>query len=124
MEPAFLVPETTIHANGESPAIELPTPPPDSLLVTLGLTKVVEQEALLVSIQGSSDGLTWGAAPLAFFPQKFYTGVSAVLLDLRRHPDIRFIRAQWKASRWGRGDKTPSFTFYVFIEPTAAVTAG
>jgi hypothetical protein len=116
----FLVPETTVHANGESSPLVVTAVsdnPAASVLITLGITKVVEQEALTFSIHGSPDGTTWGAAPLAALPQKFYTGVSSVVLDLAKHPEARYIRAQWKVARWGRGDKTPSFTFYVFAEP-------
>jgi hypothetical protein len=117
MLPAFLVPETTAHASGESAPLELNRERPDALLVTLGITHVVEQEALLVSIYGSADAVAWDAKPLALFPQKFYTGVSTIVLDLIAQPHVSFLRAQWKTARWGRGDKTPTFTFYVFIEP-------
>jgi hypothetical protein len=116
----FLVPETTVHTNGEGSAFALAAlsdSPAGSVLITLGITKVVEQQALTISIHGSPDGAQWTAAPLAALPQKFYTGVSSLVLDLRKHPDVRYIRAQWKVARWGRGDKTPSFTFYVFAEP-------
>ena len=117
MQPAFLVPESSVYANGQGPAVELSPPSPDSILVTLGITKTVEQEFLQVSIHGSSDGVNWQAVPLSVFPQKFYSGVSAVLMDLKAHPDVIYLRAQWKVNRWGRGDKTPNFRFYVFAEP-------
>ena len=116
----FLVPETTVHTNGESSSLALAAlsdSPVVSALITLGITKVVEQEVLTLSMHGSPDGATWTAAPLAAFPQKFYTGVYSLVIDLGKHPDTRYIRAQWKVARWGRGDKTPSFTFYVFVEP-------
>src|SRR6185437_4799123 len=117
MNPAFLIPETITHANGESLPMDLNGARPDALLVTLGITHVIEQEGLLVSLHGSSDGVTWDAAPLGVFPQKFYTGISTIVLDLTVHPQVAFLRAQWKAVRWGRGDKIPNFTFYVFVEP-------
>lgn len=117
MAPVFLVPETTTHTGGEGAATALGDAPPASVMVTLGLTHVIEQEALTVSVQGSSDGSNWAAPALVSFPQKFYTGVSSVFIDLSKHSDIRFLRAVWKAQRWGRGDKTPTFTFYVFAEP-------
>ncbi len=115
MESAFLVPEQTVHANGESQSAEVSDA--RTLLVTLGITGVVEQEFLLVALQGSKDASDWSAAPLLSFPQKFYTGVSSILLNLEANPDVKYIRAQWKIKRWGRGDQTPSFTFYLFIEP-------
>jgi hypothetical protein len=117
MLPAFLVPETTTHANGEGAPVELNRERPDALLVTLGITHAVEQEGVLVSIFGSADGIAWDASPLGAFPQKFYTSVSTIVLDLAAQPHVLFLRAQWKLVRWGRGDKTPSFTFYVFAEP-------
>ena len=117
MSPAFLVPETIAHANGESLPLDLNGARPDALLVTLGITHVIEQEGLLVSIYGSADGATWEAVPLGVFPQKFYPGISTIVLDLTVHRHVLFLRAQWKTVRWGRGDKTPSFTFYVFVEP-------
>ena len=93
-------------------------------MVTLGVTKIVEQEALLVSIHSSADGSTWSATPVAVFPQKFYTGVSTLVVDLAAHPNAAYLRAQWKVGRWGRGDKTPSFRFYVFVESASALKAG
>ena len=116
MDPVFLVPETTVHGAGEGEAADLGSTPPESVLVTLGITRVVEQEALMVSVHGSADGTAWNTNALGWYPQKFYTGVSSSLIDLSTYPGVRFLRAQWKVQRWGRGDKTPRFTFYVFAE--------
>lgn len=115
MQPVFLVPEATVHANGEGAAAPLPSPRPDALLVTQGITSVIEQEYLAVTIDGSADGAAW--APLTAFPQKFYPGVAAMMVDLKAHPEVAYIRAHWKVARWGRGDKIPCFRFYVFAEP-------
>ena len=124
MLPAFLVPETTVHENGAGPVLEI-RDTRDAILLTMGIERVVEQESLLVGIYGSADGITWDTAPLIEFPQKFYTGTSAVVLDTAAYPEVRFIRAQWKTTRWGRGSKTPTFQFYIFAEAMpAAVTAG
>src|SRR5579875_788871 len=117
MEPVFLVPEQTVHANGEAAAVEISGV--QSVLITFGITAAVEQQFLQLSVQGSIDGTEWAASPLLAFPQKFYPGVSSVLLDLQAHPAVRYLRAQWKTKRWGRGDQTPGFTFYVFAEPVA-----
>lgn len=116
MLPQFLVPETMIHANGQGDSIAVADGHPAAVLVTLGITEVVEQEGIIVSVYGSFDGAAWDTAPLASFPQKFYTGVSTIVLDLAAHPGVQYLRAQWKTVRWGRGDKTPSFRFYVFAE--------
>lgn len=110
----YLVPEnTTITAKGEGQPVEIGATHHRVFLVLLTITKQVEQEALDVGVFGSADGATWGAKPLLSFPQKFYTGETPLLLDLREQPDVRFLRAQWDATRWGRGSETPSFTFGV-----------
>jgi hypothetical protein len=110
---AFLVPETTIHENGNGPPLELSAGP---LLVTLGVLQAVEQETLQLAVFGSKDGAEWNADPLVSFPEKFYPGVSAVYVDPSAC-GVRFVRAQWKVNRWGRGSKTPTFRFYVAVEP-------
>jgi hypothetical protein len=122
MVPAFLVPELTVVANGESPALDV-SGISEPLLLTLGIEHVVEQESLLLGIHGSVDGTAWAPNSLVEFPQKFYRGLSAVVLDLAAHADVRFVRAQWKLNRWGRGDKTPEFRFYLFAEPISAELA-
>lgn len=116
MAPGFLVPQTTAHANGDGTGVPVAPNRPGSLLVTLGVTKVVEQEVLHVFIQGSPNGSDW-TERLAVFPEKFYTGVSSLVIDLSQHAEVEYVRAQWKVARWGRGDKTPTFEFYVFAEP-------
>jgi hypothetical protein len=113
--PAFLIPETTIHENGTGDALDLDEDA-TAILVTLGITQTVEQESLLMSLHGSLDGTEWGATPLVSFPQKFYDGVSSVLLDRAELSPFRYLRAQWKTNRWGRGSKTPTFRVYVFAE--------
>ncbi|HUS08807.1 MAG TPA: hypothetical protein VMZ52_21060 [Bryobacteraceae bacterium] len=116
MLPNFLFPEQTATANGAGPAIEIGDSAGGVLQVTLGITDVVEQESLDVSIWGSADGLDFGLKPIAAFPQKFYAGVYTVLLDLQKVPDFRFLQVHWKMHRWGHWGATPKFTFYVFGE--------
>lgn len=87
--------------------------------MTLGIAKVIEQESLAITIHGSADGQEWSPSPLATFPQKFYVGVSSLLVNLTGHPEVRFLRAEWKVNRWGRGDKTPMFEFYLFARLAA-----
>ncbi len=120
--PAFLVPETIVHENGASPSLDLGESPVPVLL-TLGILEVVEQESLLLGIYGSTDGIDWGSEQLVGFPEKFYPGLSAVYLDAAAR-GTRFIRAQWKVNRWGRGSKTPAYRLYLFAEPVNPATAG
>ena len=64
MYEAFLVPEITIEAAGESEPVALGGGAGKALLLTLAITGIVEQESLDVSIWGSADGAEWGAKPL------------------------------------------------------------
>ena len=119
----FLFPETVVRDDGAGYAVGLATAQGTALEITLGITRIQEQESLDVSIWGSADGSDWGAKPLSAFPQKFYCATYPVLLDLTAHPEVRFLRAEWKMNRWGRGDPKPLFAFYVFAEQTADVFA-
>ena len=108
----FLVAEkTVVTAKGDGPAVDVGGAVGRVFLLTLEITKIIEQESLDVSIYGSTDGTTWGAKPIVAFPQKFYRGQTPVLLDLTAHPDVKFVRAHWEVARWGRGVETPMFEF-------------
>ena len=48
----------------------------------------------------------------------------SLLLDLSQHPEIRYLRVQWKMNRWGRGEPTPLFGFYLVAQDANAVVAG
>jgi hypothetical protein len=88
--------------------------------LSLNITGIVEQESLDVSIQGSADGTTWGPKPVTNFPQKFYLAQHPLLLDVTGHPEVKFLRAHWEVSRWGRGSETPMFEFNVTIKEVPA----
>jgi hypothetical protein len=118
MLPSFLIPERIVREAGSGPALQVP-PASRMLQVTLGINRIIEQESLDVAIVGSADGANWNTKPLVKFPQKFYCGTYTMLLDLSETPDVRFIRAEYKMNRWGRGEPQPLFGFYVFIEDTA-----
>jgi hypothetical protein len=102
---------TLVSAKGDSPGVDLSGAASRVFLLTLEITKIIEQESLDVSILGSSDGTTWGAKPVVAFPQKFYCGEYHLLLDLTAHPDVKIVRAHWEVARWGRGTETPMFEF-------------
>src|SRR5215467_12601548 len=116
MLPEFILPETTVREAGEGPVIDLGTNQCGALLLTLGITRIIEQESLDLSLWGSSDNADWGGKPLATFPQKFYCGTYQVLLDLSERPDVRYLRAKWAVNRWGKGDATPLFDMYLFVK--------
>ncbi|MBS1872856.1 MAG: hypothetical protein JSU00_06555 [Acidobacteria bacterium] len=121
MLPNFLLPETVTSQNGAGPTFELGAAAASKLTLTLGITRIIEQESLDIEIFGSADGSTWSEKPILQFPQKFYCGAYSMQLDLSRHPDFRYLRVNYKVNRWGRGDAKPLFGFYVFGEETASV---
>ncbi len=111
-----LVPaRTVVTANGDGAPVDLGGAGHRVFLLLLTISGIVEQEALDVSIQGSADGATFDK-PLAKFPQKFYRGDHPLLLDLTGHPDVKFARAHWEVSRWGRGSLTPMFEFHLALK--------
>ena len=110
----FLLPEMVVRENGAGPELEIQGA--GTLLLTLGITRIVEQESLQVSVWGSSDGNDWGAYPIVVFPQKFYCGTYSLLVDLSGKTGIRFLRARWDVNRWSRADATPLFGFYLSVQ--------
>lgn len=112
----FLVPEkTVVNAKGDGPIVDVSNASNRVFLLSLNITGIVEQESLDVSIHGSADGTTWSTKPVTNFPQKFYQAQHPLLLDLTGHADVKFLRAHWEVSRWGRGSETPMFEFNVTI---------
>jgi len=119
MLPQFLLPETTVREAGTGPEISLGDQQGETLVLTLGITRIIEQESIDISIWGSSDGSDWGTKPLATFPQKFYCGTYQILLDLSDRPEIKRLRVKWAVNRWGKGDPKPLFTVYLFVQSMA-----
>lgn len=116
MLPNFLVPEVVVREAGTSPEMSVGSAQGGLLLLTLGITRIIEQQSLDIAICGSADNLDWSAKPLIAFPQKFYCGTYQLIFDLSHHPDVKFLRAKWQVSRWGRGDPKPLFGIYLFVQ--------
>jgi hypothetical protein len=116
MLPQFLLPETTVREAGTGPNISLDQKQGGTLILTLGITRIIEQQSIDISIWGSADGLDFGTKPLVTYPQKFYCGTYQILLDMSDHPDVRFVRVKWQVNRWGKGDPKPLFTIYLFAQ--------
>jgi hypothetical protein len=117
MDGIILVPSgTVVTAKGDGQAVDLGPGSGRTFLVTVTITKIIEQESLDVSIYGSADGATWSAKSIAAFRQEFYAGEYPLLLDLGAHTDVKFIRAHWEVARWGRGTETPMFEFGVSMK--------
>lgn len=121
MSETVLVPaNSVVTAKGDGAAVDVSGAANRVFLVTLTITKIIEQESLDVSVYGSADGAAWGAKSIAAFPQKFYCGESPMLLDLTAHADVTFVRAHWDVARWGRGTETPMFEFGVTMKEVPA----
>ena len=123
MLPSFLLTESVARQDGAGPEVGLGATAGKPLLLTLGITQSIEQESLDVAVYGSTDGQKWGEKPLIAFPQKFYCGTYSLLLDLSTQPEVKYLRVQWKMSRWGRGEPTPLFGFYLFAQEANAMAA-
>ncbi|MCL6567125.1 MAG: hypothetical protein K6U09_11970 [Acidobacteriia bacterium] len=100
---------TVVEANGEASPVEISASTTRTFLCTLEIFQTIEQQSLDLSIWGSADGQDFGRMPLLKFPQRFYRGVTRLLLDVTLRPEVRFLRARWEVNRWGRVAPTPRF---------------
>ena len=116
----FLLPESIARADGTGPEIDLGSKRGKLLVLTLGITRILEQERLEVTVLGSADGENWDSKPLAKFPPKFYCGLYSILLNLGSRPDVRCLRIHWTMSRWSKRESMPMFGFYVYAEESGA----
>jgi hypothetical protein len=105
----FLLPESVARQDGAGAEIALEADRGKPLLLTLGIHCTVEEESLEISVWGSPDKRNWKL--LQVFPQKFYCGTYSLPLDLKCHPEVRFLKAQWRMNRWGAGETPPLFGF-------------
>jgi hypothetical protein len=119
MLPEFLLPETTVREAGTGPELHLGDQQGTTLILTLGITRIIEQESIDISIWGSTDAADWGTKPIVSFPQKFYCGTYQLVVDLADRPDVQYLRAKWGVNRWGKGDPKPLFTVYLFVQAMA-----
>jgi hypothetical protein len=118
---AVLVPaKTAVSAKGDGAAVDVSGSRNRVFLLTLSITKIIEQESLDLMIYGSADGAAWEPKPIAAFAQKFYCEETPLLLDLTAHPEVKFVRAHWEVARWGRGIETPMFEFGVTMREVPA----
>ncbi len=120
MRSITLLPEVIAQADGVGPTAALGSAAGKLLVLTLEITRSVEQESLEVEVWGSTDGTTWGEKPITVLPPKYYCGMYSVLINLSRKPEIRFVRLAWKMKRWARADNMPLFAFSSFVEESGA----
>jgi hypothetical protein len=121
MNEQVLVPAGTVASvKGDGSGVDVSGASNRVFLVTLTITKIIEQESLDLSVFGSADGTTWEPKSIAAFPQQFYCGEWPLLLDLTAHAGVKFVRAHWEVARWGRGTETPMFEFGVTMKEVPA----
>src|ERR1051325_4075734 len=114
---AMLVPSNTVvTAKGDGAPVDISSAPGKVCLLTLRISRIIEQEALDGSVWGSPDGANFGQKPLVSFPQKFYAGEHPRIIDLSAHPEIKWLRAHWEVNRWGRGSEVPMFGFQLSLK--------
>jgi len=119
--PTFLLKERVVRSDGSGPVIELGPDAGKLLVLTLGITRIVEHQSLEVSVWGSADGEDWGRHPIARYPQKLYCGLYSTLLNLSARPDVSYVRVQWQMHRLSKsGDSAPLFGFYAYVEESGA----
>ncbi|MGB7133442.1 MAG: hypothetical protein WBD59_21705 [Candidatus Sulfotelmatobacter sp.] len=112
--------KTVVSAKGDGASVDLSAANSRIFLVVLHVSRIIEQEAIEISIMGSADGATWDPKPVLVFPQKFYCGQDPLLTDLTQHPNVKYIRAHWEVARWGRGTETPMFEFGLKLQEVPA----
>src|ERR1700739_819435 len=112
-----LIPENSLlREKGDGAGDDVSPAGVKTLLLALNITEVLEQQSLDVAVWGSPDGAAWGEKPLLSFPQKFYRGQHPLLLDLSKHPGIRFLRAHWQVGRWGHHAEGPRFEVQLSVQ--------
>jgi hypothetical protein len=116
---------TRLTANGDGEGLNIDSSQTRTFLCSMDITEQIEQESVDVSIWGSVDGQDWGKMPLLKMPQRFYRGDTRQVLDLAMKPEIRFLRAKWELTRWGRVAPHPVFVlgFYLIEIPAFASQA-
>ncbi|MGD1094855.1 MAG: hypothetical protein ABSB35_23035 [Bryobacteraceae bacterium] len=110
----FLIPETIATEDGIGKVLTLGGRRGKPLLLNLEITQIIQQESLDISIWGSGNEQHW--RQLVTFPQKSYCGSYLAQLDLACHEEIRYLRAQWRLSRWGEGEPAVLAGFNLSIE--------
>jgi hypothetical protein len=125
VEFGLIPPGTRLTANGDGEALNIDSSQTRTFLCSMDITEQIEQESVDVSIWGSVDGQDWGKMPLLKMPQRFYRGDTRQVLDLAMKPEIRFLRAKWELTRWGRVAPHPMFVlgFYLIEIPAFASQA-
>ena len=118
----FLLPETVSRQDGMGEVMEVDSEfESRTVRLTLGITRIIAQENLDVSVWGSEDGEHWQL--LLTFPQKFYCGTYSTVLNLSRRPNVKYLRAEWRMGRLIQDQRAPLFEFYLMAGELREVAA-
>lgn len=122
MPPISLLKENLFQIDGVSSSIDISRASGKLFVLTLGITRILEQESLEVSVWGSPDGIKWLPKALASFPPKSYCGLYSILLNLSARREARFARVQWKMNRWSKypAQSPKMCAFYLDAEESGA----
>src|ERR1700689_5337493 len=123
VEFVLIPPGTRLTANGEGQPFDISSSQTRTFICAMEITDQLEQESVDISVWGSADGHDFGKMPLLKMPQRFYRGETRQVLDLARKPEVRFIRAKYDLTRWGRVAPHPMFVLGFQVREIPAFTA-
>src|ERR1700684_2071784 len=118
VEFVLIPPGTRLTSNGEGQPFDVSASQTRTFICSLEITDQMEQESVDVSVWGSADGQDFGKMPLLKMPQRFYRGETRQVLDLSLKPEVRFIRARYELTRWGRVAPHPMFVLGFQVSET------
>jgi hypothetical protein len=118
----LILPGTRLSASGEGHAFEIAASETRVFMCTMFITEQIEQESVDISVWGSADGQDFGKLPVLKMPQRFYRGETRQILDLTLKPEVKFLRAKWELTRWGRGAPHPVFVLGFNLSEIPAFT--
>lgn len=122
MSPIFLVTEQVFSESGEGQAISLDNSPDGPLQLTLGITQILQQENVEVSVWGSTDRREWSR--IASFPHKSYCGTYSMVLGTLLQRNLKYLKARWSMERWASVKKDALVSFYLLAEDAKVRVAG
>lgn len=117
----LLLEETFADEDGFGPIYPLVGQQGKLLILTLGITRIIERDSILTSIWGSEDGKDWGLTPLASYTPKYYCGLYSITLNLASRPEVQYLRVHWHVTTWkGRKEQYPVCGFYVAADASGS----
>ena len=119
----LIPPGTRLTASGEGQPFDISGSQTRTFICSMEITDQMEQESVDISVWGSADGQDFGKLPLLKMPQRFYRGETRQVLDLSLKPEVRFIRARYDLTRWGRVAPHPMFVLGFQVSEIPAFTA-